>query len=167
MIASFRITSPLLGRIRADLHRPHPFACERVGFISARPARAAECVSLMGADYHPVGDGDYEDDPSVGAKIGAAAMREALQIAYRHKVSMLHVHMHEHAGMPEFSRVDVREYPKFIPDFFNVQPSLPHGAILLSHDEMTGLVWMARGMEPQLLQEAVEVGAPLRIHRRV
>lgn len=167
MIASFRITSPLLGQIRADLHRPHPFAWERVGFISAQPAQARGGVSLLAADYHPVDDGDYEDDPSVGAKIGASAMREALQIAYRHEVSMLHVHMHEHAGLPEFSRVDVREYPKFIPDFFNVQPCLPHGAILLSHDEMTGLVWMGRGIEPQFFQEAVEVGAPLRIRWRI
>lgn len=166
MKTAFRITTGLLGKIRHDLRRPHPFAAERVGFISARPAAAGSTVSIIAADYHPVADDDYEKDRRVGAMIGPAAIRKALQVAYRGNVSMFHVHMHEHAGAPWFSRVDLTEYPKFVPDFFNVQAGLPHGAILLSHDEITGLLWAAKGRQPQLLDEAIEVGAPLRIFRR-
>ena len=167
MRLEFRITSALVGRIRADLRRRHRFALERVGFISARPAATPVGLTLLAIDYHPVADEDYLDDPSVGAMIGPAAMRKALQLAYKGDVSMLHVHMHEHAGFPAFSRVDLREYPKFVPDFFNVRPDLPHGAILLSHDEITGLIWPRRGAQPQLLDEAIKVGAPLRIFRRI
>lgn len=166
MRTAFRITSGLIGKIRQDLQRKHSFAAERVGFISARPAIAGSALSIIAAEYHPVADGDYEESRSVGAMIGPAAIRKALQIAYRGNISMFHVHMHEHAGAPWFSRVDLTEYPKFVPDFFNVQPGLPHGAILLSHDEITGLFWPAKGRQPQLLDEAIEVGAPLRIFRR-
>lgn len=167
MRLEFRITSALIGRIRTDLRRQHRFAFERVGFISARPATTPDGLTLLAIDYHPVADEDYVDDPSVGAMIGPAAMRKALQLAYKADVSMLHVHMHEHAGFPAFSRVDLREYPKFVPDFFNVRPGLPHGAILLSHDELTGLIWGRRGAQPQPLDEAIEVGTPLRIFRRM
>lgn len=166
MKTAFRISTGLLGKIRQDLRRPHPFAAERVGFISARPAVAGPTLSIIAADYHPVADEDYERDRRVGAMIGPAAIRKALQVAYRGNVSMFHVHMHEHAGAPWFSRVDLTEYPKFVPDFFNVQAGLPHGAILLSHDEITGLLWAVKGRQPQLLDEAIEVGAPLRIFRR-
>jgi hypothetical protein len=166
MRTSFRIVGGLLRNARLDLQRAHRFAFERVGFISARPAISGTVLSLIAVDYHPVADEDYLDDPSVGAMIGPDAIRKALQIAYRSDVSMLHVHMHEHTGRPNFSPVDRREYPKFVPDFFNVRPALPHGAILLSHDELTGLVWPARGRGPQPLDEAIEVGAPLRIFRR-
>lgn len=166
MKTAFRITTGLIGKIRQDLQRPHAFALERVGFISARPAVAGETLSIAATDYHPVADEDYEESRRVGAMIGPAAIRKSLQIAYRGNVSMFHVHMHEHAGAPWFSRVDLTEYPKFVPDFFNVQPGLPHGAILLSHDEITGLLWPAKGHQPHQLDEAIEVGAPLRIFRR-
>ena len=166
MKLEFRITSGLAGQIRTDLRRRHRFAFERVGFISARPAATSPGLTLLAIDYHSVADEDYVNDPSVGAMIGPTAMRKALQLTYKRDVSMLHVHMHEHAGPPEFSRVDLREYPKFVPDFFNVRPRLPHGAILLSHDELTGLIWPCRGAQPQRLDEAIEIGAPLRIFRR-
>lgn len=166
MKTEFRITSSLVGQIRQDLRRPHRFAFERVGFISARPALIGARLSMLAIAYHPVADEHYEDDRSVGAMIGPAAIRAALQIAYIGDFSMLHVHMHEHAGPPAFSPVDLREYPKFLPDFFNVRPGLPHGAVLLSHDEITGLIWPTRGARPQPLDEAVEVGAPLRIFWR-
>lgn len=166
MKTAFRITASLLGHIRQDLQRPHTFAAERVGFISARPAVVGPTLSIIAADYHPVADGDYEESRRVGAMIGPAAIRKALQAAYGGNASMFHVHMHEHAGAPWFSRIDLTEYPKFVPDFFNVQAGLPHGAILLSHDEITGLLWPAKGRQPQLIDEAVEVGAPLRIFRR-
>lgn len=166
MKTTFRITSSLAGAIREDLVRPHPFAAERVGFVSARPALAGPTLSIIAVDYHSIADDDYERDHRVGAMIGPDAMRKALQVAYQGRLSIFHIHMHGHAGMPWFSGVDLAEYPKFVPDFFNVQAGLPHGAILLSRDEIIGLLWTAKARQPQLLGEAVEVGAPLRIFRR-
>jgi hypothetical protein len=165
MSASFRISTGLLAEVRRDLERKHPFALERVGFISARPAASGSMLSIIACDYASVADEDYVNDPRVGASIGPSAMSKAMQIAYKGGVSMFHVHMHEHAGAPWFSGVDLREYPKFVPDFFNAQRALPHGALLLSHDTMAGLYWRTKDQGPLLLDEIIEVGAPLRIFR--
>ena len=52
-------------------------------------------------------DEDYEIDRTVGAKIGSAAMRKAVQSAYRPAATLLHVHTHGGHGKPGFSAVDL------------------------------------------------------------
>jgi hypothetical protein len=69
--------------------------------------------------------------------------------------------MHEHSGMPGFSRVDLTEYMKFVPDFFNAVPAMPHGAIVLSHDRAIGLCWRTQGAQPVQISQFTGVGAPL------
>ena len=70
--------------------------------------------------------------------------------------------MHEHSGRPSFSRTDLREQIKFVPDFFKVRPQLPHGAIVLSHDRAAGRVWL--GSETVVaISEFVTVAAKTRI----
>jgi hypothetical protein len=86
------------------------------------------------------------------------AIRSALEIAYNPNVAMFHVHRHEHYGKPGLSQVDRRESSKFVPDFFKVRPSLPHGVLVLSHDSMAGLCWTARDTHPQDIQELIVVG---------
>jgi hypothetical protein len=71
------------------------------------------------------------------------------------------VHMHDHLGLPGFSKVDVEEYMKFVPDFFNAVPAMPHGAIVLSRDRAIGLCWPARGEDPVRVDRFTRVGAPL------
>lgn len=143
MKAIFRTTGPFLENVRRDLVRPHRFAAERVGFISIRAASTPSNLVLLAEGYHPVADDDYVDDPSVGAMMGQEAIRNALNIALMQPVGMFHVHVHEHAGRPGFSRTDLREQLKFVPDFFKVRRHMPHGAIVLSHDRATGRVWLS------------------------
>jgi hypothetical protein len=138
----FRTTQAFLGAVRADLARSHPFAVERVAFISACAARAGPSLLLLAEGYHRVADADYVDDRSVGAMMGQEAIRKALEIALQRRVGMFHVHGHEHNGRPSFGRIDIREQGKFVPDFFNVRPEMPHGAIVLSHDHASGRVWL-------------------------
>ena len=154
-----KIPQSLLQTVRADLVRRHPFAAERVGFVSFAVGPMEGGIVLMAHQYLPVEDEDYVDDPRYGAYIGRGALRKALQLAYNNKASMFHVHMHEHVGMPRFSRVDLREYPKFVPDFWKVQPALPHGALLLSDDGAASLVWYPGAKLPLVPQEIWEVGA--------
>ena len=139
----FRATDLLLRNVRHDLGRRHAFAAERVGFISARAASTSNSLLLEAISYFPVADVDYVNDRSVGAMMGQEAIRKALNIALMQKVGVFHVHMHEHKGQPGFSRTDLREQAKFIPDFFKVCHQLPHGAIVLSHDQAAGRVWLA------------------------
>lgn len=138
----FKITDQLLGSIRDDLERPHRFAAERVGFISVRAVKTAANLIILAEGYHPVADEDYMDDMSVGAMMSQEAIRQALNVALLKPVGMFHVHMHSHHGRPGFSRTDLREQKKFVPDFFKVS-NLVHGAIVLSYDRQTGSVWVS------------------------
>jgi hypothetical protein len=138
----FRTTDQFFDDVRRDLARPHQFAAERVGFISLRAAHTRNTLVLLPEAYHPVADEDYIDDPTVGAMMGQEAIRKALNVALLQPVGMFHVHMHEHHGRPGFSKIDVVEQLKFVPDFFKVRREMPHGAIVLSHDRAFGRVWL-------------------------
>lgn len=162
MNVQFKITTALLETIRADLRRPHPFAYERVGFISAGLAQSAEAVLVLARLYRPVADEDYLPDPLVGAMMGPEAIRKALECALIGRVAMFHVHTHSGVGVPEFSGVDVRESAKFVPDFLKVAPQKIHGAIVLSDNAAAGQFWVARDGHPQRVTRFVEVGAPIR-----
>lgn len=161
----FRARADLLKAVRDDLVRPHPFARERVGFLICRAGRLTDGgVVILAAGYDGVADGDYIEDHSVGAMMGPAAIRKALQRAYNGglaDIALFHVHMHDHRGLPAFSPVDSRESRKFVPDFFNVAPAMPHGAIVLSKDLAVGLCWRVPRAEPTPITGFVRVGAPL------
>jgi hypothetical protein len=162
----FRARGDLLESVRADLHRRHPFAAERVGFLLCRAGTLDDGgLLILGAAYHAVADDDYVRDDNVGAMMGPAAIRKAMQRAYNggaQDIGLFHVHMHGHRGLPGFSKVDLSEYLKFVPDFFNAVPSMVHGAIVLSFDRAIGLCWPARGSGPVLIDRFASVGAPMR-----
>lgn len=164
MTIIFRATEEFLTQVRADLARPHPFAEERVGFITARAAQGLDHMVLLAQDYHPVADADYLDDPSVGAMIGQEALRKALEIALLNPVGIFHVHMHMMPGPPWFSRVDLREQQRFVPDFFKVRREMPHGAIVLTPGLAAGRVWLAPD-EVVRISEFNIVGGRMRITR--
>jgi hypothetical protein len=158
----FKITTGLLASIRADLGRPHAFAYERVGFISAAVAWSAWGVLVLAQEHHPVADEDYLPDPSVGAMMGPEAIRKAMELAFMKKVSIFHVHSHGGLGIPGFSGVDLRETAKFVPDFLKVAPEMIHGSVVLSDDAAAGQFWVSGNSEPEDVNEFVEVGAPMR-----
>jgi hypothetical protein len=147
--------------MRRDLGRPHPFAHERMGFIVCRTGAIDGGYTLLAERYLAVEDQDYDDDPRVGAMMGSAAIRKALQLAYRELASMVHVHQHEHRGIPRFSAIDIRESAKFIPDFFKVSREVPHGTLVLSHDAMMGMAWCTTTRAPSPMTELSVIGRPL------
>ena len=154
----------MLEEIHADLSRPHPFAAERVGFISCKIAAIdTSGVAVLAQTYLPPADDHYEDDPSVGAMLNGAAFRAALQHSYRSRTAIFHVHRHEHRGRPRFSDVDMSEAKRFVPDFWKVQPSFPHGALVLSHDRMHGACWFPRRGTSVAFVNYIVVGFPTTI----
>jgi hypothetical protein len=165
MTRLFRARAYLLQQVRSDLQRPHSFAAERVGFLLCRAGRLDHTgLLVLAADYHAVKDDDYIEDHRVGAMMGPAAIRKAMQRAYNaggQDIGLFHVHMHEHRGMPGFSRVDLTEYMKFVPDFFNAAPAMAHGAVVLSLDRAIGLCWRKRAEKPVSIDRFSSVGAPL------
>lgn len=158
----FKLVDRLLERVRLDLARPHEFAAERVGFFICRAAvLVPEGVIVLAHDYRPVEDEDYVDDPTVGAMMGPTAIRKALEFALNNKAGMFHVHMHDHTGRPWFSRTDARESAKFVPDFWNVRPEMPHGAMVASKDSLYGRCWCPGISAPTEIREFVVVGSPI------
>lgn len=159
----FRATAPFMTAVRRDLVRPHQFAHERVGFITVKAAAGADHVALLAQDYFPVDDGDYVNDRTVGAMIGQEALRKSLDLALLNPVGVFHVHMHL---LPEqrlwFSRIDLSEQRKFVPDFFKVRPEMPHGALVLSPQSAAGIVW-THSHDAQPIGEFDTVGAHLKV----
>src|SRR5574341_1691005 len=60
-----KITSALLHQVRDDLRRPHPFASERVGFLTARCTRSGQGIVVLAAGYLAVPDNGYVPDETV------------------------------------------------------------------------------------------------------
>ena len=166
MTCSFRMTGEFAARVRDNLLRPHAHAYERVAFIAARAAASEGELILLASAYHPVADEDYARDPDVGAQMSEAAIRKAMQIAWQSKCAIVHVHLHDHSGMPRFGRLDLEENERFMPEFFNAQPRMPHAALVLSRDAAAGRVWRERGTDPVDFDEVIEAGWPMRISRR-
>lgn len=154
-----RIPAALLSAIRNDLTRVHVHAYERVGFLTAGcSVLEGGGLLLLARGYRPVDDADYVLNRQVGAMIGPDAMRKGLQEAYRSCSALIHVHMHEGAGVPRFSRLDLTEGQKFVPSFFNAVPRMPHGLVVLSKDSACGLLWSSPTRTPQYLDRISVVG---------
>ncbi len=161
MTVTLKITSRLLAEIRHDLARPHPFASERVGFISASISSADDQLWILARTYRPVVDEDYLRDPSVGAMMGPEAIRKAMQWALTERVALFHVHTHGGRGRPGFSGIDIREQAKFVPTFFQTARKCPHGALVLSNDMASGNIWLDPGKPGEPIHCFMEVGVPL------
>lgn len=167
MTARLRITSGLWSRLHLDLSRTHAFAFERVGFLTCDSATLpAGGLLLLAQAWHPVEDLDYIDKPSVGACIGPRAFRKILQHAYGSPCTILHVHRHDHRGVPGFSRTDSLSMREFVPGFFNACRSRAHGALVLSLDAAAGALWLDATSDPVNVDSFQVLGRPIR-HWRV
>lgn len=152
--------------MRADLIRPHIFAYERVGFIFARKTKGeGESLVILATEYTPIKDKHYIEDPDVGAKVNSEAIRQAMERAYFKKECVFHVHQHEHFGQPKPSRTDWTEYQKLIPSFHNAGKNAVHGALILSLDNVLGLLWTSKTAEPYIMTKISMAGYPLEIYR--
>ena len=159
MTITIKITSSLIREIRKDLSRPHAFAYERIGFITAACAWYNERdLMLICREYEAVSDQDYLNDKSAGAVIGSDAIRKGLQKAYSTKSALLHVHTHHGFGRPSFSTTDLESAAQFVPSFFNISPQVPHGILVLSDNSAKGLIWFDKFSPPYKTENFIEVG---------
>lgn len=167
MKASLRITRVLLADIRRDLERPHEFASERVGFVFCRFGLTKTTgLVVLAHEYMSVADDDYIDDGRFGALIGAGAFRRALERSLGAALGIFHIHMHAHAGLPSPSGIDLIESRKFVPDFFHVHNTLPHGTLIVSRNAISGRVWRTETSRPVPFSATTVVGAPMAFWRK-
>jgi len=83
------------------------------------------------------------DPQATNTTNGQEALRKALEIALLNKVGIAHVHMHDWPGHLWFSKTDLREQLKFMPDFFKVRRKMPHAAVVLGPSAAAGRAWLA------------------------
>ena len=157
MKITVKISGKTLDEVREDLVRPHPFAWERVGFLTACAAKVPRGLLLLVDKYLTVEDEDYERNETVGAQIGSDAMRKAVQAAYRPKRALLHIHSHGGLGKPHFSGVDLRSADEFIPGLFSPIPAMPHGLLVLSDDDANGKLWLGTERGAVKINEFIRV----------
>jgi hypothetical protein len=152
------------------LARQHPFAAERVGFVFGRLGSLADQGRLILLNhYHPIPDGQYLTDSTVGARIGSDALTWAMQAVYHRRPTregIFHIHLHRHRGEPEMSTADMRETPKLVPGFRSVGRDAAHGIIILSSDHGSGWVWLPGGSEPIRADRISVIGAPVGVFER-
>ncbi|HLK15190.1 MAG TPA: hypothetical protein VKT78_10320 [Fimbriimonadaceae bacterium] len=163
MTVHVRLTSALYKDIRADLERPHEFAAERVGFAYGRQALTSSGVLVIVIAFDPVADSDYEDDPSVGARIGAPAINKALQRAASLGAAAFHVHAHLHAGPPRFSRTDLAQLPPVMEPFAHIVSNQTRGLLVFSDDDCTGLAWVPGERSSRRVSAVTVVGSPMQL----
>lgn len=164
MRATLRLPRSLFNAMVTDLTRSHAVAYERVGFLQARFVRPTEGHALLlPYAFHPVDDEHYVDSRAA-ACINATAIRSAMQRALDEQCAVLHVHLHEHAGAPGFSTVDLRTLRELTPSFHQVVEDVAHGGVVLSHDSARALVWMP-GAERPVSPVTNVVGFPLSLVR--
>ena len=157
-----RIPRSLYLEMQADLTRPHPFADERVGFLSVTTSTSEGTVLILGVEYHVIPDDHYVDDPTVGARIGTPAIRSAIQQVASSKRGIFHVHMHSHhAGVPRFSGTDRTEQPQLVRAFQRIAPAVPHGMLVLSQDQANAWIWLPETVEPITAERLTIVGVPM------
>jgi hypothetical protein len=163
----FKLTTPLLEDIITDLRRPHPFAEERAGFIGCKTSASRNGILVLAHTYLRLPDNWYVNDPNFGCVFNADAMRAAMQFALANDSSMFHVHLHDYSGATWFSRPDLQESSKFVPDFWNVKPALPHGALVLTPDGAAGLCWYPGQKYPARICQITAIGFPMKFLARI
>lgn len=159
-----RLSKVLVEEMKADLRRPHPFAAERVGFLSVATGLSEGGEFLvLGLEYRPVAAEHYIEDPYVGVKIGVGAIREAVDRVRLSRRGLFHVHMHEHRGGPRFSSTDRGEQPRLVESFRRVGGQLPHGMLVLSDDSAAAWVWLPGATTPVRPTMITIIGYPMTV----
>ena len=159
-----KIPSSLLERALFDLERAHPFALERVGFLSCRQASGPSGPILFCYDYHPIADEDYVQDKTCGARIGERPIHAAMQRILDEGAAQIWVHTHGSKWNTNPSPLDREEGPRMLRSLVNVGRNLCNGWAVISEREATGQVWIP-DHGPVLLDQFSVVGWPTIISR--
>lgn len=159
-----KLTGALHAEILQDLERPHPFAAERIGFVTGRMGTLGDGKLILLTGYRVIPDHEYIKDLKVGARIGSEAITWAMQAAYRGRPKhegVFHIHLHGYHGQTGMSGVDRCEVPPMIPGFQSVGREAAHGIIILSLDHGSAWVWLPGRQESIEAASIAVIGSPI------
>lgn len=170
MSIQLKLSGALYQQMIRDFARPHPFAAERVAFVSGRLGTLiGDGQLILLTRYHPIPDDHYIDDPDVGARINSEAITRAMHAVYHGRLQregIFHVHLHQHRGQPAPSKTDWHEIPKLMPGFQAVGRQAAHGMIILSADHGSAWVWLPGRKEPTVGDCLSVIGVPIQVFDR-
>jgi hypothetical protein len=168
MQARIKIPRFLLETALEDLERPHPFACERVGFFSTKCSVGKELTLIHCVAYHPVSDAHYIVDHSVGVRIGSAAITTAMGRCATSGIGQIHVHSHGGGGgLSHPSNIDRRELPPLIRSLRNVSLNNASGWAVVSSDDAWSSVVLPQANALIEVAPVSIVGSPTIISERI
>jgi hypothetical protein len=159
-----KLTGALHAEILQDLKRPHPFAAERVGFVTGRTGTLANGRLILLTGYHVIADHEYLKDHKVGARIGSEAITWAMRATYHgrpKREGVFHIHLHGHRGPTGMSGTDSREIPPMISGFRSVGRDASHGIIILSLNHGSAWVWLPGDDEAIQAASMSVIGNPI------
>jgi hypothetical protein len=163
MKVKIKIRQSLYEAVIADLNRPHEFAGERVGFLTAKIGnRDGNPLLVLLTDYISIPDDQYINDFEVGARINSTAIRSAMQHVLNTKEGVFHVHDHGRYGKPRYSKTDRREIPPMVLSIRNINRAAAHGILVLSRDKAISTVWTPNKDEPVEDAHISVIGHPLK-----
>lgn len=159
-----KLTGALHAEILQDLKRRHPFAAERIGFVTGRMGTLQNGRLILLTRYHAIPDNEYLEDHKVGARIGSEAITWAMQAAYHgrpNREGVFHVHLHGHRGQTGMSGTDNREIPPIVSGFRSVGREAAHGIVILSLNH--GSAWALLPGSDESIQAAsiAVIGSPI------
>jgi hypothetical protein len=166
MMIKIKLTGALHAEMLQDLKRPHPFAAERVGFVTGRIGTLADGRLILLTGYHVIPDDQYMKDRKVGARIGSEPITWAMQAAYHGRglrEGVFHIHLHAHNGETGMSGTDSREIPPMVAGFRSVGREAAHGIIILSLNHGAAWVWLPDAEQPIQAASVSVIGSPIRV----
>tara|TARA_B100001971_G_scaffold162689_1_gene153001 strand:+ start:3825 stop:4325 length:501 start_codon:yes stop_codon:yes gene_type:complete len=163
MNVQIRVHQNLYEEAFRDLRRPHPFAYERVGFLSSSTVQIdPEHVLVLLTDFHSIPDDHYLENPDVGACIGTEAIRAAMQRSIALQAGQIHTHIHEHWGQPHPSSDDLEGVPPINRSLSLTSPNQTSGYLILSHNSAWAELNVAKSGLITRADKFTVVGFPLR-----
>jgi hypothetical protein len=160
-----RVTAELRRQVLEDLKRPHAHAWERVGFLYTRSKWLDDrTLVIIATAYEPVADAHYLKDDTVGAKIGADAIRNAMQKIVSNKTGCFHVHLHGHSGKPTPSGTDTGSLPGVVQSLANIAGEQVTGYIVLSLDAFFTAIHLPGRKGLHKADQVSVVGFPMEFH---
>lgn len=155
-----RIPKVLFDSMNNDLHRPHPFAMERVGFFSTNILKIGLKFTIITVTaYHSVPDDQYINDPHVGAKISSSTIREAMQRILSTGHGCLHVHLHGFDPSPSYT--DLNSLPEVAKAFHNANPEKASGYAIFGRDSFCCEINIGNTYTPFRVDQMNIVGYPM------
>lgn len=159
-----KIPKKLFSKILSDLKRSHPFAEERIGFVSTKYKKLKNgTILIFATGYKAVKEEDYINDEEVGARINSNAIRSAMQNILDTKEGGFHVHYHLFSfGMPEFSDTDLIDNPEIVKSFTYVGKQQAHGMLVIGNNFSNALVQLPEeNSSLKRITKIVVVGYPM------